>query len=332
LKKSLICLHEREYGLVLRQGLATKKILGPGGYHFILPFIERVSRYPSGELTYMVVENKLYDTVVKAKAKESFFIGHSLDITTSDNITACLLFTIRFRINKASLASIHERFGASSIEGLIRDESRHIIRNTLKAKGYGVYDLLGTFITQVESDIAERLKERLAENGFEMTHFGLREPDLGELGKKLQEQMQAREQTKLEQENFKRQEEIAKRKRAKAENNAEILHNKRIKAAQTDLEVELIKSEKELTEAKSQAEIARIEKEQEFENIVKQAKAQAEANLIISSSLTNEIEKWHKIQAQIQFIHQWDGKMPLLSGQNIATFLELNPFEKTNIV
>lgn len=343
-----------EIGLVLRQGAATNRILGPGQY-FLKPFVETVIKYPRRELTYMVVENELYERV--KNNKEVDFVGHALDITTADNTTANILYTIRFRIlsNSEGVRLIHERFGRSGLKGVVRDESRHIVRLVLNERNYTAADLLGPSRAEVERDISTRLQERLAENGLEMTHFGLREPDLGELGQKLREQMRTREELKLEQEISKIEEERYRRAEQKAESEAkieaariksqaeaaalaekikiesqaEVERIQRVKAAQAETEVAKLISEKQVIEAQAQAEISKINAEAIAHARVIQAKAEGQFNKHLGDSLSDAVIKWHQSQSQRDAALRWDGKLPMLSGQNPFPFINLSSFVET---
>ena len=295
-------------------------------------------------------------------------MDHPLDITTSDNATANILYTVRFRVSKTSLRLIHERFGPERLQSIIRDESRHIIRLSLNEKDYTSSDLLGPSRAHVEADINDRLRGTLSENGFELTHFGLREPDLGELGQKLREQMRTREEHKLEQEISKVEAERNRRAEQKAQSEAKIEAEKvtskakaeaqatRIRAeTEAEIEAERVKSKAEAeaearrvqaeTEARLeaeritvhaeavaeaeriQAETKRIQVDVEAYSITKRAGAEAEANKLLAKSISEEVLKYHQTQANLEAhlaaAQGWDGRLPMFSGKDTLSFLNL---------
>ncbi len=344
-RRTVIRINDREMGLVLRRGAATDKVLDPGE-HTLTPFVESIVTYPSHELTYLVVEDKLVDTV---QGKEADFADHPLDITTADKATANILYTVRCRISKSGVRHIHDRFGRNGIKGVIRDESRHIIRLALNEKNYTARDLLGSSRAQVEMAISERLKERLAANGLEMTHFGLREADLGELGKQLDAQMRTIEELKLEQEKSNVEAEKNRRAEQKAQSDA-MIESKRVKSkaeadaeakriqaetdaqieaermkrqAEADAETKKIQAEADAAARKIQAEADKIQADAQAYIRVKQAEAEAQANKLLAESITDEVAKYQQMQAQLSAAQKWDGKLPLLSGQGAFPFINL---------
>lgn len=82
-------------------------------------------------------------------------------------------------------------------------------------------------------------------------------------------------------------------------------------------EQEALRKEYELQKAKKEASIEIARAEGEKQAIITRAQGQAEAQRLLRESLTPEIIKLKRIDAQIEAIKKWDGKLPKVTGGQV---------------
>jgi regulator of protease activity HflC (stomatin/prohibitin superfamily) len=183
--ESFVRIEPGKLGLVLVKGRATDTALLPGP-HWVPAFRRRmVAEYPSLELAYRAGEA---DPGEGGLAKG----GPALHVVLADRTEAKLSFTVRFRLEPASLRTVHERFGPEGVFAAVRDRSERTLRATLAASGHGIEALFGPQRVALETELGGALAEVLQGDGFTMTMFGLGDVDLGPTGDVIQATVRAR--------------------------------------------------------------------------------------------------------------------------------------------
>lgn len=176
--------------LLLKQGRATGRVVGPGR-HFIQPWRKvLVQVYPARELA----------LVAGGPASSDERVDHldaALRVYLSDKVFARLSYTVRCRLDPSKVQLVHDRFGAEGIWPAIRDTTRRCL--VAGAAGASVDGVFGDEFAAFEERCATALGEALATVGFELEVFTLREIDLGETGEVIQATLRADLELELEQ-------------------------------------------------------------------------------------------------------------------------------------
>jgi regulator of protease activity HflC (stomatin/prohibitin superfamily) len=176
--------------LLLKQGRATGRVVGPGR-HFIQPWRKvLVQVYPARELA----------LVAGGPASSDERVDHldaALRVYLADKVFARLSYTLRCRLDPSKVQLVHDRFGAEGIWPVIRDTTRRCL--IAEAAGASVDDVFGNEFTAFEERCATALREGLATVGFELEVFTLREIDLAETGEVIQATLRADLELELEQ-------------------------------------------------------------------------------------------------------------------------------------
>lgn len=176
--------------LLLRQGKATGRVLGPGR-HFIQPWRKvLVQVYPARQLA----------LVAGGAASADERVDHldtALRVHLGDKTFAKLSYTIRCRLDTDKVQFVHNEFGPEGIWPALRDTSRRCL--VAEAAGASIDDTFGDGFEVLEQRFAKALGEALAEVGFDLEVFTLREIDLGETGEVIQATLRAEAELELEQ-------------------------------------------------------------------------------------------------------------------------------------
>jgi regulator of protease activity HflC (stomatin/prohibitin superfamily) len=181
LDESIVRIEPGTLGLLLVRGRATDKALEPG-VHFV-PALRRrmVQEYPSLELSY-----RAGDEDVPITPSDLERPGPSLRVNLGDRSVARISYTVRFRLDRARLATVHNRFGPNGIWAAVRDESDRTIRNALGDPRFSVEDVFGSARDALATALAEELQRAFDDDGFVLTAFGLGDVDLGRTGEVIQ--------------------------------------------------------------------------------------------------------------------------------------------------
>jgi regulator of protease activity HflC (stomatin/prohibitin superfamily) len=176
--------------LLLKQGRATGRVVGPGR-HFIQPWRKvLVQVYPARELA----------LVAGGPASSDERVDHldaALRVYLADKVLARLSYTVRCRLDPSKVQLVHDRFGAEGIWPVIRDTTRRCL--VAEAASASVDGVFGDEFAAFEERCATALRAGLATVGFELVVFTLREIDLGETGEVIQATMRADLELELEQ-------------------------------------------------------------------------------------------------------------------------------------
>ena len=192
--------------LLLRRGKATSRALEPGR-HFMQPWRKAmVQVYPSRELALVAGGPGAGDPRVDAT-------DVPLRLHLGDRTFAEVNYTVRCRLDITQLKSVHEQFGPEGIWSALRDTTRKSLIAEARNAGVTVDDVFGDRYAALEARMGEALATALAEIGFLLEMFSLREIDLGETGEVIQATLRA--DAELE-----REQALTKVRKARLENDA----------------------------------------------------------------------------------------------------------------
>jgi regulator of protease activity HflC (stomatin/prohibitin superfamily) len=182
-------------GLLLVRGKATDTALLPGA-HFVPAFRRRmVQVYPSNELSYRAGDPEIVETSESGLERG----GPWLQVMLGDRAVLELGYTVRFRLVRDQLRSVHDRFSSEGLWAAVRDESSRTIRAYLSRPQVGIDDLFGAARPALEAELAAALTAALLSDGFEVTMFSLGDVDLGRTGEVIQQTVRARHELEREQ-------------------------------------------------------------------------------------------------------------------------------------
>ena len=176
--------------LLLKRGQSTSRALEPGR-HFMQPWRKAmVELYPSRELALIAGGPGSGDSRVDAT-------DVPLRLHFGDKSFATVSYTVRCQLDPSRLQSVHDQFGPEGIWSALRDTTR---RSLIAESGnVSIDDAFGDRYTALEQRLGEALAEALAEIGFRLTMFSLREIDLGETGEIIQSTLRADAELEREQ-------------------------------------------------------------------------------------------------------------------------------------
>jgi regulator of protease activity HflC (stomatin/prohibitin superfamily) len=195
--------------LVLKRGKATERAAEPGR-HFIQPWRKAtIQVYPSRELALIAGGRAAVDARVE-------FSDDPLRVHLGDKACADVSYTVRCQIDPSRLRDIHEQYGPDGVWSALRDATRGALLTELSGEGLSVDDVYGAAYVALEQRLAGALERALADVGFRMKLFTLRQIDLGETGKVIQ----ATVRTDAE---LVREQSLTALRRARLENDAEIV-------------------------------------------------------------------------------------------------------------
>jgi regulator of protease activity HflC (stomatin/prohibitin superfamily) len=177
-------------GLVIVRGKATERVLTPGA-HIIWPFRKQmIQSYPLRDLTYL--------TGLPGDSGENDYADLPMRARLGDRTEVMVLYTVRFRIHTDDLPRIHEHLGPDGIKPFMRDVTRKVISEHLRASSFGVDHVFGDDRNQLEAVLTDELTTALLAGGFDVLMFHLRDIDLGEVGEVVNETVRATLQIELE--------------------------------------------------------------------------------------------------------------------------------------
>ncbi len=178
--------------LLLKRGKATSRALDPGR-HFMQPWRKAMMQvYPSRELALVAGGETTGDPRVDATEAP-------LRVHLGDKTFAQVSYTVRCRLDITKLKSVHEQFGPEGIWSALRDTTRRSLIAEVGTSDVSIDDVFGDGFAALEKRLATALGTALADIGFELTMFNLREIDLGETGEVIQATLRAAVELEREQ-------------------------------------------------------------------------------------------------------------------------------------
>jgi regulator of protease activity HflC (stomatin/prohibitin superfamily) len=151
-----------------------------------------VQLYPSLELSFRAGLD------AGAPVGELERVGPAPRVLLGDRVTVVVSYTIRFRLDRAMLKEVHNRFGPDGIWTAARDETVRALRTALAGPDVGLDDLFGPPRTALEERVGEEVRTVLAGLGFVLTMFSLGDLDLGRTGEVVQATARARHELERE--------------------------------------------------------------------------------------------------------------------------------------
>ena len=244
----LVYVESSERGVVrtIRAGGVRPDALEPG-LHWILPVVEQVVTYSIANQTY----------TMSGVAQEGQVQGDdSIRARTKDGQEIILDASVIYQIDPAKVVPLHIVWQNRYQDGIVRPESRGIIRDAVSQ--YGVEEVVSTKRAEMVQAISEELTKSMAQNNLLLIDFVLRDIHFSEAYAQAVEQKQIAEQ----------------------------------QAQQARLTVEQKKQEAEQARqvAQGQADAAVIAAQGAAEAQIIQAEAQAKANELIGQSLQQNPE------------------------------------------
>ncbi len=157
------------------------------GLHWIVPFVERVERYPISIQTFTMART----------ASEGETQGLiTVEARTSDGQRIFVDSSVIFQLNKTEVVTIHKEWQRRYIDDLILPQARGIIRDSVSQ--YRVDEVLSSKRFEMSDQITENLRVVLAENGLVLIDFVLRDITFTEEYAQSIEQKQIAEQQALQ--------------------------------------------------------------------------------------------------------------------------------------
>ncbi len=176
--------------LLLKRGEATSRALEPGR-HFMQPWRKAmVQVYPSRELALVAGGPGAGDQRVDA-------VDAPLRLHLGDKVFAELSYTVRCRLDTAELKDVHNRFGPEGIWSALRDTTRQTLIGA--TADVSIDDAFASAFTALEQRLGSAMQSALADIGFILTMFSLREIDLGDTGEVIQSTLRAGAELEREQ-------------------------------------------------------------------------------------------------------------------------------------
>ena len=359
LRGAMVTVPADKVGVRLHFGAAEEEILAPG-LHWISPWSDQVALLSTREFAYITTSH--VDT-----ASEDF-TDYKVGARTCDGVEVEIPYTIKFRIQPASAPQIFAEYGSvvAVEERVVKGLSRQIVREVpTNFSSVALYtsstiidnpDLIADeFLRGLLTDVAcgekstgfdklnEEIRGELAgkfeEVGVVLTFFGVRQPDLGSFGEKLDEVRIAAKDVEIAQISMIKAEADEQVRITRAEATAEADHIATVRAAEAAAEAsqQETAAEAEALEllAQAQAVVSQLQNEADAEAFISMANAEADAilanaqaeaaaNRLIANSLTPELSTHLQNLAMME---AWDGRLPAFGELgSITPFVDLTNF------
>lgn len=157
------------------------------GLHWIVPFVERVERYPISTQTFTMART----------ASEGETQGLiTVEARTSDGQRIFVDSSVIFQINPAEVVNIHKEWQRRYTDDLILPQARGVIRDAVSQ--YRVDEVLSSKRFEMNDQITQALEAILADNGLTLIDFVLRDITFTEEYAQSIEQKQIAEQQALQ--------------------------------------------------------------------------------------------------------------------------------------
>jgi hypothetical protein len=122
-----------------------------------------------------------------------------LRLHLGDKTFVTLSYTVRCQLDPAKLKDVHNQYGPEGIWPALRDVTRASLIAEAGSADVSVADAFGEAFAALEQRLEKALREALADVGFELKMFSLREVDLGETGEVIQATLRADAELEREQ-------------------------------------------------------------------------------------------------------------------------------------
>lgn len=133
------------------------------GLHWIIPFAERVERYPRTNQTY----------TMSSSADEGITAGDdSIQVRTKDGQQVYVDASVIYAVDPSKAIALYRTWRFNYQDGLVRPQARGIIRDV--ASQYGVEEIVSSKRAEMEQLIDDELARIFAENNLILRDFVLR--------------------------------------------------------------------------------------------------------------------------------------------------------------
>ena len=155
----------------------------PAGIQWVIPFVERVERYSILRQTY----------TMSSTATEGKVSGDdSIQVRTKDGQQVFIDASVIYAIDQTKAIDLYRTWRNTYEEGLVRPQSRGIIRDV--ASQYGVEEIVSTKRAEMQKQITDQLTKIFKENNLVLDDFVLRNIRFSDEYTKAVEQKQIAEQ------------------------------------------------------------------------------------------------------------------------------------------
>lgn len=165
LSQGLVFINPQERGVVI-------SAFSPKGYRdaalqpglrWVIPFAETVVRYPISRETY---------TMSIATSEGQLQGDDSITARTADGQQIFVDASVIYAIDPAKVVQVHINWQDRYNDNLVRPQARGIIRDVVSQ--FGVQDVVSSKRSDMVKTIADRLSQKLSDNGLVMVDFVLR--------------------------------------------------------------------------------------------------------------------------------------------------------------
>lgn len=281
-RNSYVVIDQGSVGVQLNQGKAVGT-LNPGP-HFIIGYRDQVVIFTTREFTFSTNGDP-------HNHGSEHYRTWDMDVNTADGVDGDIPFQLRLKVNASNAMALYEEYGTleNAIVGVIKTPALEEARNVTRDK---TAEQLMTNIDAYNSAV-QALITAEADGFITVISFGFRQPDMGEWQAE-RSKAQTALQTAIYEEN---QEQVVQHQ-----------ENQRVIKAQATADIAIINSQQAadsaVIAAEGQAEADKIAADAKAYVILTEAAAEAEANTLVSASLTPALIEY------IKWGTKWNGDVP----------------------
>lgn len=133
------------------------------GLHWIIPFAERVERFPKLNQTYTL------SSAIDEGIQEG---DDSIQVRTKDGQQVYIDASVIYAVDPLKVVNLYSTWRFNYEDGLVRPQARGVIRDV--ASQYGVEEIVSTKRAEMEQLISDQLAQVFTENNLVMRDFVLR--------------------------------------------------------------------------------------------------------------------------------------------------------------
>jgi len=323
LPNSFVVVPPDKVGVVVTLGQPQQQVLYPG-FHTVLPWRDQVALISLREFAYI--------TTTHVETASEDFVDFPVGARTCDGVGVEIPYTIKFRIIPTYAPSLLTEYGsiAAVEERVVKVTSRQVVRQIPTSfSSVAMYtsasittdpslitdeflrELLttapcgqqGLGFEDLNEEMSSSLSQIFGEAGLELTFFGVRQPDLGEFGIRLDQIRLAAKDAEI----ARMEEAVAEAQKlvtiTQAQASAEAARVRTVTAAQGEAEARVT-----LAEANAKAKLL-------------EAEAEAKSNDLVAQSLTPDLLEYRVL---LTFFEKWNGAPPQYSGTgNVIPFFQI---------
>lgn len=134
------------------------------GWHFVLPFIQKMTVYPINDQTYKIYrDNKNWNNGVDA----------SITTSTNDNQKVSMDITLVYCLIPEKLSHIFEKYNGDDVRDIEEKYLDDILKNAVISivSKYSAYEVYSTKRVEIQDRISEKVKQEIAVNGMELRYM-----------------------------------------------------------------------------------------------------------------------------------------------------------------